>query len=125
MQWRIYYGDGSTFDSSQGSPLDAPPLDVQIIVVADDQVGRQLLHLWDWYYWDHRDNQWCGADIYGLLDQLLWNHVSAVKQGRTLPQSEFDAIKATALADRDFTPKSGDKKNEARKGQVWGDGRVA
>lgn len=30
--WRIYYADGSTFDSKQGSWADAPPFGVQCIV---------------------------------------------------------------------------------------------
>jgi len=30
--WRIYYADGSTFDSTQGTWADAPPFGVQCIV---------------------------------------------------------------------------------------------
>ena len=31
--WRIYYGDGSTYD---GSLEEAPPVDVQIIIIKDN-----------------------------------------------------------------------------------------
>lgn len=120
INWRIYYGDGSVFDDSMGTPKEAPPLNVQVIVVADENVGKQLLHLWDWYYWD--GEQWSGADIYGLLDQLMWNHVTAIKQGRTLSQREFDAIKQRAIEDTDFSPKTGSTRVEGRRGQVWGNG---
>lgn len=30
--WRIYYADGSTFDSTQGSWAEAPPFGVQCVV---------------------------------------------------------------------------------------------
>ena len=30
--WRIYYADGSTFDSGQGEWADAPPFGVQCVV---------------------------------------------------------------------------------------------
>ena len=121
IKWRIYYGDGTTFDENQGTPEQAPPLNVQVIVVDDADVGRQLLHLWDWFYWD--GEQWCGADIHGLLDQILHNQVTAVKQGRTLPQREFDDIKNRAIADTDFLPKSTSRNLERKTGQVWGDGK--
>jgi len=37
--WRIFYADGSTFDSGQGSWADAPPFGVQCVVYYDAQ-GR-------------------------------------------------------------------------------------
>jgi len=125
LKWRIYYGDGTSFDNTQGSPKDAPTLDVQVIVVADDDVGRQLLHLWDWYYFDLDDNQWCGADIYGVLDQFMHRNVEALKQGRTLPQRDFDAIKQRAIDETIFLVETGKKRLETPKRQVWGDGKNA
>ena len=52
MRWRSYYGDGSTFDSSEGRPEDAPSNDVQIIAELRD--GRRIAHSLaeDYYVWD-------------------------------------------------------------------------
>ncbi len=50
--WRIYYADGSTFDSSMGGPEDAPVENVQIIAELRD--GRRIAHSLaeDYYIWD-------------------------------------------------------------------------
>lgn len=104
LTWRIYYGDGSTFDSSQGTPEDAPPINVQVIVQPNKDNGRETVHQWDWYYW--QGEHWYGCDLWGLLDQLLWNKVTAVKQGRMLPQEAYDSILKSAMADPDFAPQT-------------------
>ena len=42
--WRVFYADGSTFDSSQGSWADAPPFGVVCVVYyhLTDKVRRTL-----------------------------------------------------------------------------------
>ena len=50
--WRIYYHDGSTFDSTQGVPNDAPPTGVVCIIQFSREMGREILNRWDCYFWD-------------------------------------------------------------------------
>jgi hypothetical protein len=117
--WRIYYGDGTTFDNTQGEPEDAPPVDVQVIIQPNKDSGRQTIHQWDWYYW--RNGLWYGSDIWGLLDQLLWNNVTAVKQGRTLSNEDHEKIMKKAMADPDFAPQTAIIPGDRPK-QAYGDG---
>lgn len=125
LNWRIYYGDGTTFDDSMGSPFEAPSINVQVIVGYDRDNGRQMLHFWDWYYYRNDDiGEWWGADIHGLLDQLLHDkkgEIIAVKQGRTLGNNAYQEIVKRAQADPDFLPQSAKTKLE-RPSQVYGEG---
>jgi len=106
-EWRIYYTDGETFDSSQGSPADAPSRGVAVIVVVDREVGRGLLHRWDWYFWNTEDRQWYGCDQWGLIDHLLDNRATAVKMGRSVSQDRWHAILQRATNDPDFPRNNG------------------
>ena len=58
IKWRIYYGDGSSYDESSGKPKFAPKVNVQCISVnehgtktyqAAEDVGHVVLHDWDYY----------------------------------------------------------------------------
>lgn len=107
MTWRIYYDDGSTFDSTMGTPVEAPGLGVQAIVQPDERVGRVLLTRFDWYYWRVDLGEWWASDLFGLLDQLTSDRdgrVQAVKAGRNAVA--YDDILKRAMDDPDFPPKS-------------------
>lgn len=113
VAWRIYYADGSTFDSTMGSPVQAPSFGVIAIPFPDEMVGRVVMHGWDWYYWRLDHWQWWGSDIHGLLDNLLHNApITAVKQGRNIHNKEFAEIFGRASKDPDFPIKSAERKGE-------------
>lgn len=108
MDWRIYYGDGSTFDSTQGEPEDAPAFDFQCVVQPDPRVGRTVMAGWDWYYYRVDIGEWWGSDIHGLLDLLLHRFpIKAVCQGRHSYNPVYTEIIKKASEDPDFEPKSG------------------
>lgn len=108
IHWRIYYSDGSTFDSNQGRCEDAPPFGIICIIYPNDLVGRIIMHGWDWYYWVPEDGQWWGSDIYGVLDRLLHNlPLRALKQGRNVSSKRYGQIMTSADKDPDFPPRSG------------------
>lgn len=105
VDWRIYYSDGSTFDSTQGEPEDAPGLGVVCIVQKCPDRGRMVMERWDYYY--HRagaSRPWWGADLFGLIDQLTSSPkgTQAVKAGRTVSIEEFQRIHIEAVRDPDF-----------------------
>ena len=113
INWRIYYEDGTTFTNLDGGPEDAPAFGMLMVVQHDDDVGRLVMHAWDWFYWRADHQQWWGADIYGLLDQLLHNKpISALKQGRNTHTATYKAILQKAIEDPDFMPKSGNIQGE-------------
>ena len=106
INWKIYYGDGTTFDNTLGTVNEAPPTGVQVILCLSKVNGRNMYHAWDWYYYN--EDGWRGADIYGLLDQLLQDKegkITAVKQGRTIQDSIYEDILLKAINDEDFPRK--------------------
>lgn len=110
INWRIYYGDGSTFDSTNGGPASAPCLNVQIIVEPDPKVGRRMLHAHDYYWWGEK--WWVGGDLFGLWDHMSQPGAKIVKFGRTLPIVDFDSLYQRAKIDGAFARKSGQLRTE-------------
>lgn len=107
VEWRIYYDDFTTYDNLTGPPEAAPGLGVQAIVQRDNDVGRVILTMFDWYYWRHDIQEWWASDYFGLLDQLTSdkaNHVRAVRAGRNA--SAYKDIMQLVYADTDFPVKS-------------------
>lgn len=100
--WRIYYANGSTFSSWDGSPEDATPFGFICAVGYDEGGIRYIMHGWDHYCWDRSSRQWWGMDVHGLIDRLSCNVVHAYKQGRTVTKKEFQAIMQRAHEDIDF-----------------------
>ena len=106
--WRIYYDDGSTFDSNQGSPEDAPSTGFIVAVGFDETGKRYLMHGWDHYCYDQKSNQWWGCDLMGVFDRLRRNVMYAYKEGRTVTKTEWNVLTERAHKDPDFP--FGDKK---------------
>ncbi len=95
IEWVIFYSDGSTFSSEDGSPDDAPALDIQVIAQKDETVGRKLLIHKD-YYW-YMDGRWYGGELFGLYDYLVRS--GRAKFGRYVSDGTYnDAVRA-AMAD--------------------------
>lgn len=109
--WRVYYDDGTTFDSRQGRPDDAPSAGVQCIVEDDPDAGRVVLNSFDWYYFHPASGMWWGSDLYGLLDKLLHRiPITGVCSGRNC--SRYREILDAAMSDPDFPPKSAKVRRE-------------
>lgn len=112
--WRIYYDDGSTFDSRDGKPEDAPPEGVICIVGYKLGGKRYIAHggavdstavvrgYAQFYCFDVETGEWWGMDLAGLLDRLRRNLVHAFKEGRSIPCEQFQAIMHRAHTDPDF-----------------------
>jgi hypothetical protein len=65
LMWRIYYGDGTTFDNTDGKP---PVRDVQVIIQQHPDVGWHTMCKYDYYVW--WGERWQGVDEIGLYDLL-------------------------------------------------------
>lgn len=116
-RWRLYYGDGTTYDDADGPPELAPSLNVQIIVQSDATVGRSLICDHDYYCWqlDDGDPRWTAHDLHGLWDYLTSTPgFKIVKFGRDLPFDRYRGFVRAAIEDPDFEPKSGWYPNEPR-----------
>jgi hypothetical protein len=103
MEWRIYYSDGSTFDSNQGNPFDAPTEFFICAVGYDEKGHRYIMHGWNYYRWDKETCQWWGMDNQGLKTRLRHNgEIYAYKEGYTITKAQFNAIMERAHKDPDF-----------------------
>lgn len=108
--WRVYYGDGSTFSNEDGGPEFAPALDVQAIVqpVHDEyEPGRHVLSgrdgLRDYYVWLGDEHQsWDIVDSFGMWDYLQRPGWKRILLGRTIPTARFREILYRATHDPDF-----------------------
>jgi hypothetical protein len=78
--WRLYYSDGSTFTSADGSWADAPASDVQILVVFHGDGYRTFSH---------------GDDFYFMPGK------GAVKVGAWMDFDEYEALVARALSEEE------------------------
>ena len=109
MQYRIYYGDGTTFE---GPVEEAPAVDVQVVVVADQrgspyELGRKVLKGWDWYACYETD--WVGFNgAADLADHVLYNlpRIKRILKGRMLPKEQWEALLKQAAEDPGFPRKS-------------------
>ncbi len=103
VDWKVFYGDGSTFGSDEGSPADAPATNVQAIAqVSDPAIGRRVCSRFDFYWYE---GEWHGGDLFGLYDYLIRVSPSVVKFGRVLPRLAWEAIHLKAVNDPDLPPK--------------------
>lgn len=111
--WRIYYEDGSTFDSTQGRPEESPASGVVAIRQRlhcssghhTDEIlksGEPRILSNDLYWWRPDVEEWIEGDILGFLDQA--KHCGAVhlKEGRTLPHDAFEKMWMGIANDPDF-----------------------
>ena len=111
IDWRIYYSDGDTFSSDEGDPGDAPGWSAQIVLVKDEEVGRRLICMSDYYI--YHDAAWLGVDFVGLMDHLV-NELCIVKVGRMITKSQWRDLHDLAIADKDFPQKSARDQREKR-----------
>ena len=96
--WKIWYGDGSTFFSKQGTWESAPNQDVQVLMTyfsTRDNMGRSCRQVWsgmDYYFMEN--NIWgCSFDDASMIKGI-------VKYGKWMQsEDEFDALQATAMED--------------------------
>jgi hypothetical protein len=101
VEWRIYYGDGTTLDSSEVQDLyQVPGLNVQAIAQVDGHIGRYVLHHMDFYWWV--EGQWHQGDHFGLWDYLQRPGPKKVIFGRSLDNVSYQKIVNRALYDEDF-----------------------
>lgn len=109
MDWCIYYGDGSEYNSDSGSPYDAPAQGVQAIIVRDDNPansrGRGLVAGFDYYWWVPERGEWYGGELFGLFDYLCSTPgPKRVLFGRTIGNKEHQEIRDRAINDDRVKP---------------------
>lgn len=104
ITWRIYYGDKTTFDNSQGEPQDAPTTGVICIAQKHPDYGFIVSAMKDFYWW--AESEWWGSDQAGFWQYMFSPGYKIVKFGVSVPTPVFNEIMVKANEDRDFGVKS-------------------
>jgi len=105
VEWVVFYVDGSSFSSEDGSPSDAPREGVQIIAQQDRGCGLRWVHSRDCYCWhaDGRNGCWIGHNAVGLRRYLFWSdrghEAGVVLSGYEVPVERWYEIASAAYAD--------------------------
>lgn len=91
---------------------------VVAIAQADETRGRTAPRQYDFYVY-YPEGYWQGADIFGLVSNLLQNiPMVTVKQGVWVSDEAFAAIVHRAQTDPDIPQYSAKKRNESG-GKAW------
>lgn len=108
MKWRVYYDDGYSTLNQMNCKKDG----VLVVVIEDDACGRLLLHGFDFYMLI--DEQWMGADVFGVIDQAKYNlnNIKLVLQGRSVLNNLMQKVLEMAHNDEDFPVKSAKSRME-------------
>lgn len=114
MRWKIYYGDFSTYDDTDGLPHAAPGLNAQIITQADVEHGYSVLWKHDFYWWEPQEAIWRGGDQFGLFDYLQRPGPRKVLFGRTIPYDDLMILLDLTTRDPDLPLKTGWRPEETR-----------
>lgn len=97
--WCIYYTDETTFSSKDGSPFDAPQIDVQALAESTPG-GKRPFRVnirQDHFCWSNL-NGWYGCDWSGLWDYLMhYKGPKAVLFGRMATDKQFQRITKKAF----------------------------
>ena len=93
--WIVFYDDGTTFSNKDGTPCQAPPAGV-IVLLQTDADGKNVLYTQrDYYCWEWRDkNEWVICDQAGY-DDYRYNHTGEYKStlfGRWTTNENYERI---------------------------------
>jgi len=105
IQWRIYYADGTTFDSTMGEPWDAPATRVLLITQRHEDPRERPYYQWmdDYYVWKY--GRWYAVDYGALLFYWFiekYPHRRACLAGETVDNKTWVETKKKAAEDKDF-----------------------
>jgi len=92
--WRVYYEDGTTFDSAQGEPWESPVWGVVCIAQRTTEYDKVLCSGVPWYVFRSDWGFWQELDTVGFHDVLFNNarHVTVVRPGRYIKTKQFTDI---------------------------------
>ena len=92
--WTLFYADGNTFSSEDGTPDQAPSYG--LLIVAQLLNGRREL-LFNQNFYFHVGGEWFGMDEYGVRERLRERlPVQAMIQGRYVSIRDYSAAHRVA-----------------------------
>lgn len=120
-RWRIYYEDGTSFDSDQGGPGDAPAMGVLSIqqrahcahhpvewmkaeTTLNTAMPVQMLEAANYYWWRDDTASWYRGDLMGFMDQAAHCGARWLKVGRCADHATWERTMMRVQQDPDFQP---------------------
>jgi hypothetical protein len=107
LQWRIYYANGTTFDSTQGEAWHAPGIRVVVINQRHRDPSERSFFVkgGDFYLW--KIDRWYDVTYdalqqYWFHDQLHLRHPRASLAGETVDNHLWEELVVKAGQDKDF-----------------------
>ena len=92
-RWKIWYADGTTFDSSQGQPTDAPKTGAVVCIVEDGRFNRRKLYLQDYYVYSPTLDLWLMQnDAAGVIMRAVREPYIVVVAGCYMREKDFEQI---------------------------------
>jgi hypothetical protein len=103
-RWRVFYANGSIYDSLEYAPNEIPGVGVIVIVQEheDPQERPYLQHMTDYYIW--LGDRWRGCDLFGFWQYIFidkHDFSKAALAGQTVSNRDFVEIGKSARALRD------------------------
>ena len=93
--WKLYYGDSSTFSNEDGGAESAPCTRVICVAFYDEDGRRKICHQADYYLWDGA--RWYSADASGFWQYMQEPGFKVVKFGREIGDLKYREIMTFAL----------------------------
>ena len=97
IDWKIYYGDGSTYSNEDGSPESAPTGNVIAVAFYDEDNRRKICHQADYYV--RRDGRWFSADASGFWQHMMEPGAKVVKFGREIGDLRYREVMSFTMND--------------------------
>lgn len=112
VEWRVYFSDGSTFDSTMGTPHDVPNKRVQTVIQKDEKRGRDILRMVDYFIWSPTLCRWVDIfDAAGLVQRAAIEPYLVIRVGEYIPTPDFERILIATQSDPDFPGRTPLKKS--------------
>src|SRR3990167_5592916 len=95
INWKLYYGDGSTYSNEDGLPEDAPCGRVIAAAFYDEDNRRRICHQADYYIWD--GTRWYSASDSGFWQYMGEPGAKVVKFGREIGDIQYRSVMSQAM----------------------------
>jgi len=105
--WIVYYDDDTSKDSDS-DVWSIPRTGVEIIIIANEKVGYEILRtVGDYFVYDEQVNSggWRITDLFGVYDHLVTAQKPLVLFGRQMRDERFEAL--LKRVQEECGPKSG------------------
>ena len=93
MKWKIYYTDGTTFDSTQGEPYESPCKTIALILQYAGSKGMRIMEGTDWYRWF--DDRWAEAREFDILFELADKGYILARRGGYMKEDDYLKMRET------------------------------